>query len=191
MRPGSRLRMRQGSCTNIRKHGLYLISGQTVHISTDYQKCLYVFAPLALRPNSPIMYSSGYMEGQLPFLDLNFELNTSLGQGMCAQIYLLEGRKYIEMVTYGRKISRAICPNTSLIRGSKNASYDGVKHKQSKYSCAESVRTDLRSTEKPEEWIWIPSESIEFKSKVIESAHCVERGHKAYKVASGIINKSF
>lgn len=172
----------------------YLFWGaHPVHVFTDHRNLLYVFAPIALRPNSPRHVLSKVHRWAIHLSRFEFVIDHIEGaNNVFADILTRWSKGYrntrAQQTNTIAALYKDIVPTASAI---KQVNVGDILEEQTKYKPTEVLEKDENGLYKKESSIWIPDEATNLKLRIVVEGHCGERGHRAYEATLEAIKETY
>lgn len=169
----------------------YLFWGpQPVHVFTDHRNLLYVFAPFALRPNSPRRVLSKVHRWAIHLSRFEFFIEHIDGtNNVFADILTRLSKRYRNVLAQRVAVLYTdIVPSSSTI---KAVTLTEIINEQQQQEIPKNLRRDNEGIYRKGQQIWIPEEASDLKLRITIDAHCGERGHRAYDATLETITQSY
>lgn len=171
----------------------YLFWGTTrTHIFTDHKNLLYVFAPLALRPNSPRHVLSKVHRWAIHLSRFEFFINHIEGSNNIFADILTRWSKGYRTTTAKTSMVAALYKDIAPTSEDLTAVWiNEIKLHQARHHSPAETEIDDDGIHKYNQRIWVPSGANDLKLRIAVEAHCGERGHRAYDVTLEVIQRTY
>lgn len=171
----------------------YLFWGaMQTHVFTDHRNLLYVFAPLALRPNSPRHVLSKVHRWAIHLSRFEFFINHIEGSNnVFADILTRRSKGYRSNSARTNMIAALFKDITPTMEETVPVSIEEVKQLQSKQKHPSGTKLDADGVCMHDHQIWIPTEANDVKLRIIVEAHCGDQGHRAYDATLEIVQHTY
>lgn len=171
----------------------YLLWGaKQTHVFTDHKNLLYVFAPLALRPNSPRHVLSKVHRWAINLSRFQFHINHIKGVNNVLADTLTRWSKGHRTISAKPGSIAALYQDivpTAASRATINI--EDIKREQANNPATETNVQHKDGIMYKDNTIWIPEKAKDLKLRIVVEAHCGERGHRAHASTLEVISSQY
>lgn len=162
----------------------FLWGALPVHVFTDYRNLLYVFAPLALHPNSPRHAPSKVYQWAIHLSSFAFVIDRKEGaNNSFVEVLTRWFKGYRNTRAQQTNVVAALFDDMVLaVKDLENVSLGAIIEEQDKRELTDQLEKDKGDMYKENGKIKISNDAVNIKFLVIVEGHCEERGHRAYEV---------